>query len=154
MTTLLLHAAALLATPLPPGPCDLLTQAEAEAIIAQPIAAPAPGGSGECHYATKDGRVDLVVYLMPLEFRSKEEFHAFVVEDTEKMNARTKKSMEKMGVTVKETAVEPVPEVGAPAYFVDPSLVVLTRTGQVLSVTADGRAPAVAAAGKALPRVK
>src|SRR4029453_8872433 len=99
-TTLLLHAAALLTTPLAAGPCDLLTQAEAEAIIAQPIAAPAPGGSGECHYATRDGMADLIVYLMPLEFRSKEEFHAFIVEDTEKMNARMKKSMEKMGATV------------------------------------------------------
>ena len=154
MTTLLLHAAVLLSTQSPvSGPCDLLTQAEAEAIIAQPISAPAPGGSGECHYATKDGMVDLVVYLMPLQFRSKEEFHAFVVEDTEKMNARMKKSMEKMGATVKETAVEPAPEVGAPAYYVDPSLVILTKTGQVLNVTAP-RAQAVAAAGKALARVK
>jgi ActR/RegA family two-component response regulator len=42
---------------------------------------------------------------MPLEFRSKEEFHAFIVEDTEKMHARMKKSMEKMGATVKEAAV-------------------------------------------------
>jgi hypothetical protein len=155
MTTWLLYAAALLSVPSPTAnPCDLLTQAEAEAIIGQTLAAPAPGGSGECHYATKDGMVDLIVFLMPLQFRSKEEFHAFVVKDTEEMNARVKKSMEKMGATVKETAVEPVAEVEAPAYYVDPSLLVLTRTGRVLNVTADGRAQAVAAAGKALGRVQ
>ena len=155
MTTWLLYAAALLSTqPAVANPCDLLTQAEAEAIIGQPIAAPTTGGSGECHYATKDGMTDLIVYLMPLEFRSKEEFHAFVVDDTEKMNARIKKSMEKTGATVKETAVEPVPEVEAPAYYVDPSLLVLTKTGRVLNVVADGRAQAVSVAAKALGRVR
>jgi hypothetical protein len=154
MTTWLLPAA-LLATPSPlAGPCDLVTQAEAAAILGQPIAAPAPGGSGECHYATKDGMTDIIVYLMPLEFRSKEEFHAFVVKDTEDMNARIRKSMEKTGATVKDTAVEPVPEVEAPAYYVDPSLVVLTSTGRVLNVTADGRAQAVAVVAKALGRVR
>jgi hypothetical protein len=155
MTTWLLHAAAVLFTPSPTAnPCDLVTQAEAEAILGQPTAAPTPGGSGECHYATKDGMTDIIVYLMPLAFRSKEEFHAFVVKDTEEMNARIKKSMEKTGVTVKETTVEPVPEVEAPAYYVDPSLVVLTKTGRVLNVTADGRAQAVAVAAKALGRVR
>ena len=155
MTTWLLHAAALLSTPFQGGgPCDLLTQAEAEAIVGQPLATPAPGRSGECHYATKDGMTDIIVHLMALEFGSKEEFHAFVVKDTERMNARIKKRMEKMGVTVKETAVEPVPEVPAPAYFVDPSLLILTRSGQVLNVTANGRAQSVAIAAKALARTK
>ena len=151
MTTWLLPAA-LLATPSPlAGPCDLVTQAEAEAILGQPIAAPAPGGSGECHYATKDGMTDIIVYLMPLEFRSKEEFHAFVVKDTEDMNARIRKSMEKTGATVKETTVDPVPAVGDAAYFVDPTLIVL-KQGRVLNIMAADRAQAVAVAGKVLPR--
>jgi hypothetical protein len=155
MTTWLLHAAVLLSTQSPvANPCDLLTQAEAEAILGQPTAAPTTGGSGECHYATKDGMVDLIVYLMPLQFRSKEEFHAFVVKDTERMNARIRKSMEKTGATVKETTVDPVPEVEAPAYYVDPSLLVLTKTGRVLNVVADGRAQAVAVAAKALGRAQ
>ena len=62
--------------------------------------------------------------------------------------------MEKTGATVKDTAVEPVPEVEAPAYYVDPSLVVLTSTGRVLNVTANGRAQAVAVVAKALGRVR
>jgi hypothetical protein len=154
MTTWLLYATLLSTQTAVPNACDLLTQAEAEAIIGQPISAPTTGGSGECYYATKDGTTDLIVYLMPLEFRSKEEFHAFVVEDTEKMNARIKKGMEKTGVTVKETAVEPVPEVAAPAYYVDPSLLVLTKTGRVLNIVADGRAQAVSVAAKSLGRVR
>jgi hypothetical protein len=155
MTTWLLYAAAFLSTrPMVVNPCDLLTQAEAEAILGQQIAVPAAGGSGECHYAAKDGMVDLIVYLMPLQFSSKEEFHAFVVKDTEAMNARIKKSMEKTGATVKETTVDPVPEVEAPAYYVDPSLLVLTKSGRVLNVVADGRAQAVAVAGKALGRAQ
>ena len=155
MATWLLHAAALLSTQSPgAGPCDLLTQAEAEAILGVALAAPAAGGSGECHYATKDGRTDVIVYLMPLEFGSKEEFHAFVVEDTERMNARVKKSMQKTGITVQETAVEPVPELAAPAYFVDPSLLILTKSGQVLNVTGNGRTQSVTIAAKALGRTK
>lgn len=155
MTTWLLYPAVLLFIQLPvANPCDLLTQAEAEAILGQQIAAPTAGGSGECHYATKDGMVDLMVYLMPLQFGSKEEFHAFVVKDTEAMNARIKKSMEKTGATVKETTVEPVPEIEAPAYYVDPSLLVLTKSGRVLNVVADGRVQAVGVAGKALGRVQ
>lgn len=70
MTTLLLHAVAagLLAVPQVTNPCDLLTQAEAEAIMGQPIAAPTVGGSGECHYATKDGMTEIIVYPMQLGF--------------------------------------------------------------------------------------
>jgi hypothetical protein len=153
--TWLPYAVALLSIqPTVANPCDLLTQAEAEVILGQPIAAPSPGGSGECHYATKDGMADLIVYLMPLQFSSKEEFHAFVVKDTDAMNARIKKSMEKTGATVKETTVDPAPEVEAPAYYVDPSLLVLTKSGQVLNIVADGRPQAVAVAGKALGRLR
>ena len=58
-----------------------------------------------------------------------------------------------MGVTIKPTAVEPVPQVGDAAYYVDPSLIVLSH-GRVLNITAADRRQAVAVAGKVLPRFK
>jgi hypothetical protein len=134
-------------------PCALLTQAEAAAILGQSIGAPVKGGSGECHYSDEGGSAEIVVYPMPLGFKSKEEFHAFVVEDTEAMNARIKKSMRNTGATVKETAVEPVAEVGAAAYYVDPSLIVLSHS-RVLNITAGNRDQAVAVARKVVPRFK
>jgi hypothetical protein len=56
-----------------------------------------------------------------------------------------------VGAAPKETAVEPVPEVGSPAYYVDPTLVVF-KEGRVLSILAADRKQAVAVAAKALPR--
>jgi hypothetical protein len=82
--------------------CALLTQAGAAAILGQSIGAPVKGGSGECHYSDEGGSAEIVVYPMPFGFKSKEEFHAFVVEDTEAMNARIRKSMRSTGATVKE----------------------------------------------------
>jgi hypothetical protein len=134
-----------------PDACALLTQAEAEAILGEPIDPPTKGGSGECHYSARSGNGEILVYPMQLAFKSKQEFHAFIVKDTEAMNARIKKSMEKTGATVKETTVDPVPAVGDAAYFVDPTLIVL-KGGQVLNIMAADRAQAVAVAGKVLPR--
>jgi hypothetical protein len=134
-------------------PCALLTQAEAAAILGQSIGAPVKGGGGECHYGEEGGSAEIVVYPMPLGFQSKEEFHAFVVEDTEAMNARIKKSMANSGATVKETAVEPVAQVGDAAYYVDPSLIVLSHS-RVLNITAGNRDQAVAVARKVVPRFK
>ena len=131
--------------------CALLTKAEAEAILGKSIGEPAKGGRGECHYEAAGGAGEIVVYPMTLGFGSKEEFHAFVKEDTEAMNARTQKGLEKMGATIPPTAVEPVPQVGDAAYYVDPSLIVLSQ-GRVLNITAADRSQAVAVAGKALPR--
>jgi hypothetical protein len=135
----------------PPDACALLTQVEAEAILGQPIDPPVKGGSGECHYAARSGSAEILVYVMPLAFKSKEEFHAFLVKDTEAMNARVKKDLKSTGATVKETTVDPVPEVGEPAYFVDPSLVVLKHS-RVLNIIAADRRQAVAVAAKVLPR--
>jgi hypothetical protein len=133
--------------------CALLTRTEAEAILGQPIGAPAKGGSGECHYGEAGSSAEIVVYPMMLGFKSKDEFHAFVAKDTEEMNARMKESMKNTGATVKETAVEPVSQVGDAAYYVDPSLIVLAR-GRVLNITAGNREQAVAVAEKVLPRFK
>ena len=160
MTTLLFHAVAsclVAGLPLahairtPPDPCELLTQAEAEAILGTRIGPPTKGGSGECHYGEEGGSAEIVVYSMMLGFSSKEEFHAFVKKDTDDMNARMKKGLEKTGATVKETAVEPVSGVGDAAYFVEPSLLVLSR-GRVLNITAADRDQAVAVAQKVVPR--
>ena len=131
--------------------CALLTKAEAEAILGQTIGPPTKGGSGECHYGEAGSSAEIVVYPMMLGLRSKEEFGAFVKQDTEAMNERMKEGLKGTGATVKETAVEPVPQVGDAAYYVDPSLVVLSQ-GRVLNITAAGREQAVAVAGKVLPR--
>jgi hypothetical protein len=135
----------------PIDPCALLTQAEAEAILGKPIAAPEQGSGSQCSYTAQTGSGDIMLHVLPLEFGSKEEFHAFLVKDTEAMNARLKKSFKNTGAAPKETAVEPVPEVGSPAYYVDPTLVVF-KEGRVLSILAADRKQAVAVAAKALPR--
>ena len=131
-------------------PCALLTQAEAEAILGKPIAAP-EGSSSQCTYAAQSGSGDIMLHVLPMQFRSKEEFHAFLVKDTEAMNARLKESFKDTGAAPKETAVEPVPEVGGSAYYVDPTLVVF-KEGRVLGILAADRKQAVAVAAKALPR--
>jgi hypothetical protein len=136
----------------PLDPCGLLTKAEAEAILGKSIPAPTKGGSGECHYGDPGDAVEIVVYPMMLAFKSKEEFHAFVVQDTKDMNERMKKNLKGTGATVKETAVEPVPGVGDAAYYVDPSLLVL-RNGKVLNITAADKNQAVTVAGKVVPRL-
>jgi hypothetical protein len=160
MTSFLLHAMTgwLLLTParassVPPDACALLTKAEAEAILGKSIPSPSKGGSGECHYGDPGHGDEIVVYPMMLAFKSNEEFHAFVVQDTKEMNERMKKDLKGTGATVKETAVEPVEQVGDAAYYVEPSLLVL-RNGRVLSITAADKNQAVIVAGKVVPRLQ
>lgn len=160
MASFLLHVMTgwLLLTPAhpssaPPDPCALLTKAEAEAILGKSIPAPSKGGSGECHYGDPGAAVEIVVYPMMLAFKSNEEFHAFVVQDTKELNERTKENLKGTGATVKEIAVEPVPQVGDAAYYVEPSLLVL-RKGRVLSITAADKDQAVTVAGKVVPRLQ
>ena len=131
--------------------CGLLTQAEAEAILGKPIGEPDKGSGSTCTYAARAGSGEIMLHVLPLEFGSKAEFHAFLVKDTEEMNARLKESFKNTGAAPKETAVEPVPEVGSPAYYVDPTLVIL-KDGRVLSILAADRRQAVGVAAKALPR--
>lgn len=130
--------------------CALLTAAEAEAILGTPVAAPEKGSS-QCTYAAQSGRGDIMLHQPSVEFGSKEEFHAFLVKDTEATNERIKKGFEGTGATPKETTVDPVPEVGIPAYYVDPSLVIF-KDGRVLSIIAADRKQAVAVAAKVVPR--
>ena len=135
----------------PPAPvdvCGLLTQEEATAILGTPSAAPEQGSGSSCTFAAQSGRGDIMLQMLSRGFGSKEEFHAFVVKDTERMNARIKKSL---GDAVKPTTVDPVPDVGDAAYYVDPTLVIL-KNGRVLSIAAADRKQAVAVAAKAEPR--
>ena len=128
--------------------CGLLTQEEATAILGSPSAAPEKGPSNSCTFAAQSGRGDIMLAMLPLSFGSKEEFHAFVVKDTEQMNARIKKDL---GDAVKPTTVDPVPDIGEAAYYVDPTLIVWTK-GRVLSIAARDRDQAIAVAAKAEPR--
>jgi hypothetical protein len=128
--------------------CGLLTQEEATAILGTPSAAPEKGAGNSCSFTAQSGRGNIMLHMLSLGFGSKQEFHAFVVKDTEKMNARIKKSL---GDVVKPSTVDPVPQVGDAAYYVDPTLVIL-KDGRVLSIAAADRNQAVAVAAKAVPR--
>lgn len=135
--------------------CALLTEAEAEAILGKPLAAPEAQPGGDCWYpeqAGAGGGGEIILHVLPVRFDSKEKFHAFLVKETEQLNARLKKAMAGTGAEVTETTVEPAPEVAEPAYYVDPSLFVL-KGEKVLAIFAD-RAQAVQVAAKALPRFK
>ncbi len=167
MTTLLLHtiATALVitlagGTPIPviaqADLCALLTEAEAEAILGKPLAAPEPQPGGDCWYpeqAGAGGGGEIILHVLPVQFDSKEKFHAFLVKEQKDADDRLKKRMARTGATITETTVEPVPEVGEPAYYADPSLFVL-KGGKVLAIFAADRAQAVQVAAKALPRFK
>src|SRR6187551_1193437 len=75
--------------PAPVDPCALLTQAEAAAILGMPAAAPQKASGSTCAYAAESGQGDdIMIHMMPLTFGSEEEFHAFIVDDTDQMNAR------------------------------------------------------------------
>jgi hypothetical protein len=135
--------------------CALLTESEAEAITGKALAAPEAHPGGDCWYpeqAGAGGGGEIMLHVLPVQFDSKEKFHAFLVEENENANESLKKAMARTGATIKETTVEPVPEVGETAYYIDPSLFVL-KGGKVLSIFAS-RPQAVQVAAKALPRFK
>lgn len=135
--------------------CALLTEAEAEAIVGKPLAAPERQPSGDCWYpeqAGAGGGGEIMLHLYPYPFDSKEKFHAFLVTEVKAADKNMKEAVEGAGGTFKETVVEPVPEVKLPAYYADPTLFVLTG-GKVLGIVAP-RPQAVAVAAKAVPRMK
>jgi hypothetical protein len=133
--------------------CALLTEAEAEAIVGKPLAAPERQRGGDCWYpeqAGAGGGGEIILHVLLERFDSKEKFHAFLLKEVKAADESMKKAMEGTGATIKETVVEPVPEVAAPAYYADPTLFVL-KGGKVLAIAAS-RPQAVAVAAKALPR--
>jgi hypothetical protein len=135
--------------------CALLTEAEAETIVGKPLAAPERQPGGDCWYPERGGGGgggEIMLHVFPYRFDSKEKFHAFLVKEQKAADDGMRKAVEKAGGTFKETAVEPVPEIEAPAYYADPTLFVL-KGGKVLAIAA-ARPHAVAAAAKALPRFR
>jgi hypothetical protein len=135
--------------------CALLTEAEAEAIVGKPLAAPERQPGGDCWYPEKAGAGgggEIMLHVYPYRFDSKEKFHAFLVMEVKAADESMKKAVEGAGGTFKETVVEPVPEVKAPAYYADPTLFVL-KGGKVLGIVAS-RPQAVAVAAKAVPRLE
>lgn len=135
--------------------CALLTEAEAEAIVAKPLAAPERQPGGDCWYpetAGAGGGGEIMLHMYPYRFDSKEKFHAFLTQEVKAADESMKKAVEQVGGKFKETAIEPVPEVKAPAYYADPTLFVL-KGNQVLGIVAP-RPQAVAVAAKALPRLR
>lgn len=135
--------------------CALLTEAEAEEIVGKPLAAPERRPNGDCWYPEQAGAGaggEIMLHVFPQRLDSKEKFHAFLVKEVKAVDESMKKAMEGTGATVKETVVEPVPEVKAPAYYADPTLFVL-EGGRVLAIAAS-RPHAVAVAAKALPRFR
>jgi hypothetical protein len=135
--------------------CALLTEAEAEGIVGKALAAPEPQRGGDCWYPERPGAGaggEIILHLLLERFDTKEKFHAFILKEVQAADESMKKAVEEAGGTMKETAVEPVPEVEAPAYYADPTLFVL-KGGKVLAIAAP-RPQAVAVAAKALPRFK
>jgi len=133
----------------PVDACSLLTQEEAAAILGTTVQAPQKPSGSTCSYAKQSGMGDdIMIHLLPLTFGSEEEFHGYLVKDTEKTNARIKKQL---GDAFKPATVDPVPEVGQPAYYVDPQLIIL-KDGRVLGIIAADRKQATEVAAKAVPR--
>ncbi|MFL5496767.1 MAG: hypothetical protein ACJ8DC_20490 [Gemmatimonadales bacterium] len=135
--------------------CALLTEAEAEAIVGKPLAAPERQAGGDCWYperAGAGGGGEIMLHIYPYRFDSKENFHAFLVTEVKAADENMKEAVTAAGGTFKETVVEPVPELKDPAYYADPTLFVL-KGGKVLGIVAP-RPQAVAVAGKAVPRLE
>jgi hypothetical protein len=135
--------------------CALLTEAEAEAIVGKPLAAPERQRGGDCWYPEKAGAGgggEIMLHVFPYRFDSKEKFHAFLLKEQKAADESMKKAVEEAGGTFKETVVEPVPEVEVPAYYADPTLFVL-KGGKILGIVAP-RPQAVAVAAKAVPRLE
>jgi hypothetical protein len=134
--------------------CALLTEAEAEAIVGKPLAAPEPQAGGDCWYPeqARSGGGEIMLHVYPYRFASEEKFHAFLVMEVKAADENMKEAVTAAGGTFKETVVEPVSELKDPAYYADPTLFVL-KGGKVLGIVAP-RPHAVAVAAKALPRLK
>jgi hypothetical protein len=135
--------------------CALLTEAEAEAILGKPLAAPQPQGSGDCWYSEQPGQGggDIMLHVYPYRFDSPEKFHDFLVQETKAADENMRQAVEKAGGKFTPTAVQPVEGLGAPGYWADPQLFVLNKKGKVLAIVAP-REQAVAVAAKALPRLE
>jgi hypothetical protein len=132
--------------------CSLVTKAEAEAILGKSLAEPQKQPGGDCWYmregGTDFGAVEFILSIIRGQrIESTRDFDNFVAEQVKDMN----ESMKKSGVGAVSFTAEPAPDVGAPAYFIDPGLYVL-KGNQILAVGLGG-SKGVAIAKTALPRM-
>ena len=129
--------------------CGLLTAEEAAAVLGAAVEAPKMASSSVCGYRKQSATTDdIMLQVVPVRFKSAKDFHAFLVEDTDNLNQAMKT---RAGDGFEPTTVDPVPEVGQPAYYVDPQLLIL-KDGRVLGIIAADRKQATAVAAKAVPR--
>ena len=133
---------------LPPNPCTLLTEEEAEATLGKELEP--PQRRSDCWYLRKAGKdfsdVELVLGFVPRRLRTEGELDRFMAEQVKDLN----ENMRKAGG--KAFTLQRVGEVGAPAYFLDVGLYVF-KGEKVLMISAD-YPDAVAIAAKALPRLE
>ena len=117
--------------------CSLVTEAEAEAILGKGLAAPQRQPNGHCWYMREGGSdfgdVEFILSFISAYPRSEAEFDSFVAEQVKNLN----ESMKKSGVGAVQFTAEPARDVGAPAYFIDPGLYVLTGN-RILAVSLGG----------------
>lgn len=131
--------------------CSLLTEEEAEAILGKKLEPPQQQKGGDCWYLREGGQgfgaVQLILSVLPASVRSPGDFDDFVAEQVRDLNENMKKA------GGQEFAVQRVPEVGAPAYYLADLGLYVYQGGRILVIGTD-RGKAVAIAAKALPRFK
>jgi hypothetical protein len=119
--------------------CSLVTEEEAEGVLKKPLAAPQKQANGDCWYlregGTDFGDVEFVLSLIAAYPGSEAEFHSFVADQVKDMN----ESLKKAGATGAPFVAEPANGLGAPAYFIDPGLYVLTGN-RILAIGLGGDA--------------
>jgi len=118
--------------------CSLVTEAEAESIVGKSLAPPqkavwesAPAQGGEdCWYLREGGSdlgdVEFLLSFLAANPQSVKEFDDFVAEQVRTRNTPRTRNMKKRRLQTMPFTAEPARGVGAPAYFMDPGLYVLT----------------------------
>ena len=129
--------------------CSLLTEEEAEAILAKKLEPPQRQKGGDCWYLREGGNdfgdVEPILSVLPTYLRSETEFDKPIAEQVKDLN----ENMRKAGGT--ESTTEKVEESAPP-----PTTSILAFSSSkkgALAIAAD-RPKAVAIAAKALPRFK
>ena len=119
--------------------CSLVTQAEAEAVLNKKLAPPQKQSGGDCWYMREGGKdfgdVEFILSIIYAPVRNAQEFDAFVAEQAKTMNDNVKAQ----GVAATPFEAKRAPDVGAPAWFIDPGLYVF-KDGKILAVGLGGSA--------------
>lgn len=122
-----------------PELCSLITKEEAEGVLKKPLAPPQKQANGDCWYLREGGDdfgdVEFILSFVAAYPRTEAEFHSFVADQVKDMNESLKKS----GAAGARFTAEPATGLGAPAYFIDPGIYVLTGN-RILAVGLGGNA--------------